>query len=149
MRVYTAAMSPPSDLLRKKLGMKPEARVHLVDAPAELRTALGAPKAATRLSGRFDHLQVFVTDAQALEAAFERLKPHLDAAGALWVSWPKAGGLGTALTLQKIIRIGYDHGLVESKTIGLDATWSAIKFTFPKPGKSYRNSYGRLPSADA
>jgi hypothetical protein len=62
----------------------------------------------------------------------------------LWISWPKGGRLGTDLTLKQIIRIGYSHGLVESKTISLDPTWSAIKFTFPKQGKQYSNSYGKL-----
>ena len=48
------------------------------------------------------------------------------------------------LNLKKVIAIGYSHDLVESKTISVDATWSAMKFTFPKAGKRYRNSYGQL-----
>jgi hypothetical protein len=35
--------------------------------------------------------------------------------------------------------------LVESKTISVNDTWSAIKFTHPKKGKVYKNSYGKLP----
>jgi hypothetical protein len=54
--------------------------------------------------------------------------------------------LGTDLTLAKVIALGYDYGLVESKTISIDATWSAIKFTHPKQAKEYKNSYGRLKS---
>ncbi|HIX00988.1 MAG TPA: hypothetical protein H9871_12695 [Candidatus Nesterenkonia stercoripullorum] len=42
-------------------------------------------------------------------------------------------------------RIGYRHGLVESKTLAVDATWSAIKFTHPRPGQHYNNSFGTLP----
>src|ERR687894_285859 len=41
----------------------------------------------------------------------------------------------------------YIHGFVESKTLSVDATWSAMKFTYPKKGKVYNNSYGRLPSS--
>ena len=52
----------------------------------------------------------------------------------------------TDLTLPEIIRIGYDHGLVESTTLRIDDTWSGMKFTHPKSGKVYRNSYGRLPA---
>ena len=62
----------------------------------------------------------------------------------VWVSWPKRRQLDTDRTLQRVIRIGYDHGLVESKTISVDTTWSALKFTFPVPGKRYANSFGRL-----
>ena len=42
--------------------------------------------------------------------------------------------------------MGYRHGLVESKTLSVDATWSAIKFTYPVAGKVYSNRYGQLPS---
>lgn len=63
----------------------------------------------------------------------------------LWVSWPKNMKLGTDLTLPKVIEIGYGYGLVESKCLSVDATWSALKFTHPKEGKAYNDSYGRLP----
>jgi hypothetical protein len=53
--------------------------------------------------------------------------------------------MGTDLTLREVIRIGYDHGLVESTTLKIDDNWSAIKFTHHKRGKEYRNSYGKLP----
>jgi len=62
----------------------------------------------------------------------------------LWVSWPKGKQGGTDLTLQKVIKSGYDFGLVESKTISIDKTWSALKFTFPKKTKEYHNSFGKL-----
>jgi hypothetical protein len=65
----------------------------------------------------------------------------------LWVSWPKNRKLGTDLTLPRVIKLGYDQGLVESKTISIDRTWSAIKFTHPKKGKVYKNSYGKLKSS--
>ena len=66
----------------------------------------------------------------------------------LWVSWPKNKKLGTDLTLTKVIELGYDHGLVESKTISVDQTWSAIKFTYPQKGKVYKNQYGKLKTQD-
>jgi hypothetical protein len=53
--------------------------------------------------------------------------------------------LGTDLAIQYVIKIGYAHGLVESKVVSIDPTWSAIKFTFPKEGRTYNNSYGKLP----
>ena len=57
---------------------------------------------------------------------------------------PKSGQKETDLTITKVIKIGYDYGLVESKTISIDSVWSAIKFTHPKEGKEYNNSYGKL-----
>ncbi|GMA54302.1 hypothetical protein GCM10025857_56590 [Alicyclobacillus contaminans] len=75
---------------------------------------------------------------------FSLLKGYLKPKGALWVSWPKAGKLGTDLTMKSVIKIGYDLNMVESKCILIDETWSALKFTFPKAGKVYINSYGSL-----
>jgi hypothetical protein len=63
----------------------------------------------------------------------------------LWISWPKNRQLGTDLTLPTVIQIGYGHGLVESKCLSVNSTWSALKFTHPREGKAYNNSYGRLP----
>ncbi len=62
------------------------------------------------------------------------------------MSWPKGRKLGTDLTLPHVIRIGYSHGLVESTTLSVDGTWSAMKFTHPKRGKDYKNSFGHLPN---
>jgi hypothetical protein len=44
-----------------------------------------------------------------------------------------------------VIEIGYSHGLVESTGLSVDLTWSGLKFTRPKAGKIYNNSYGNLP----
>lgn len=62
----------------------------------------------------------------------------------LWVSWPKGGRLGTDLDMKKVIGIGYDLGMVESICLRVDEVWAGLKFTCPKPGKVYRNSYGTL-----
>jgi hypothetical protein len=138
--------------LASKLGLGREGRAFLVDAPddvVEAVAAAGTLQVAKTMRGAFDHLHAFFVTSRALDAAFPRLKRHLAPGGALWISWPKAGGQGTDLNLKAIIAIGYRHGLVESKTVGVDATWSAIKFTWPRPGKVYRNSYGTLPDGAA
>jgi hypothetical protein len=130
----------------QKIGVKQGARSILVNAPDDAREAIGLPTSdvASRLVGSFDYIHVFVTGQGELDATFERLKRHLRRNGMLWVSWPKGRAAGTDLTLGNVIAIGYQHGLVESKTISVTATWSAIKFTFPKQGKQYNNSYGQL-----
>jgi hypothetical protein len=62
----------------------------------------------------------------------------------LWVSWPKGGKLGTDLNIKIVIKLGYDFGLVESTCLSINETWSGLKFTPPKKGKVYNNSYGQL-----
>ena len=136
--------------LSSKLGMKEERRSGLIGAPSEIVETLsaGAVRLSKSLTGSFDHIHAFFKSQEKLKSRFPRLKKHLRKGGALWISWPKAKKLETDLNLKVIIAIGYRHGLVESKTIGVDSNWSAIKFTFPKKGKVYNNSYGRLPEAN-
>ncbi len=130
------------------MGIKEGARAMFVNAPATALTAINLPdlEVAARLAGTFDYIHLFATSQQELDETFPRLKAHLKPTGMLWISWPKNRQLGTDLTLPEVIRIGYRHGLVESKTLSVDATWSAIKFTHPVEGKAYNNRYGQLPS---
>jgi hypothetical protein len=132
----------------KKLGIKAGMRAILVNVQAEARKAINLPHLdlATRLHGKFDYIHFFVRSRKEFNDKFPRLKAHLKPTGMLWVSWPKKGELGTDLTLPAVIDLGYKHGLVESKTISIDTTWSAIKFTHPKKGKVYDNRYGKLKS---
>jgi hypothetical protein len=134
----------------KKLGIKEGARAIMIDAPDGVLETIDPPRLdlAERLTGEFDYIHLFATSRDAFDKRFPALKRHLKAGGMLWVSWPKNGQLGTDLRLPVVIELGYNHGLVESKTISIDATWSAIRFTHPKPGKRYDNSYGTLPERD-
>ena len=134
--------------LSSKLGLKEEARAYLGGAPTAIAEELSASGArfSNALSGAFTFIQAFVVSARKLEGGFPRLARHLAPRGALWIAWPKGGQLDSDLSLKRVIEIGYRNGLVESKTIGVDSTWSAIKFTHPKKGKRYDNSYGKLPS---
>ena len=135
-------------LIAKKMGIKEGARTYLVNAPAEALKVIDPSQLdlAARLTGQFDYIHLFTKSQEEFNDLFPRLKSHLKTTGMLWVSWPKNRKLGTDLTLPKVIELGYNHGLVESKTISIDGIWSAIKFTHPKKGKVYRNSYGKLKS---
>ena len=130
----------------KKMGIKEGMRAFLVNVPKDaLETIdLADQEIAATLTGNFDYIHFFTKNQAEFEDRFPKLKAHLKPTGMLWVSWPKNRKLGTDLTLTKVIELGYNHGLVESKTISIDATWSAIKFTHPKKGKVYKNKYGRL-----
>lgn len=130
----------------EKMGIKEGARAFFVNAPAESVEAMNLPpvERAEKLTGDFDYIHFFAKSQEELNERFPKLKTHLKATGMLWVSWPKSGKLGTDLRLPKVIDIGYSHGLVESKALSIDATWSALKFTHPKAGKVYNNSFGKL-----
>ncbi|RYF72485.1 MAG: DUF3052 family protein [Cytophagaceae bacterium] len=129
-----------------KMGIKPGGRSLLINVPEDALAEMELPDldVKTTLDGTFDYIHLFVTKQEEMHELFAELKNHLKTTGMLWVSWPKAGQLGTDLKLTSLIEIGYNYGLVESKNLSINATWSALKFTHPKAGKSYNNSYGRL-----
>lgn len=132
----------------EKMGISAGARVLLVDAPAAAVSAIELPQVVTETvpaQHAFDHIIFFVKTQAAMDQRFADLKQHLAGGGKLWVAWPKAGKLGTDLNIKEVIRIGYNHGLVESVNLRIDDVWTALKFTHPKPGKMYNNSYGTLP----
>lgn len=131
-----------------KMGVKSGIRAYIDGATAEATNALALPPLilTEQLEGDFGYLHLFVITREQMQARFPVLRDHLSVGGMLWVSWPKAKQLGTDLSLPEVIRIGYDFGLVESKTISVDLIWSAIKFTHPRPGQCYNNSYGQLPT---
>lgn len=135
-----------SKKVSEKLGIKPDSRAILINAPASAVKAIELPrvKRATRLSGEFDYIHFFARTQVELDKKLPALKKHLKSTGMLWLSWPKNKQMETDLTLIHVIRLGYDHGLVESKAMSIDETWSASKFTHPKEGVTYNNSFGKL-----
>ena len=130
----------------EKMGIKKDSRAILVNAPTEAIAEIDLPSLniASRLTGYFDYIHLFARSESELRKKFPKLKSHLKPEGKLWVSWAKNGQLGTDLSLTKIIEIGYGFGLVESTSLSVDSTWSALKFTHPKKGKIYNNSHGKL-----
>ena len=132
----------------QKMGIKPGWRTHVIGAPEGVVDAMGLPplKIEEALTGEFDYLHLFVRTQAQMRQEFPALVPHLAPQGKLWLSWPKGRKLGSDLTLPKVIEIGYDFGLVESTCLRVDDTWTGLRFTHPKEGKVYANSYGTLPS---
>ena len=131
-----------------KMGVKVHAKAHFVNAPTEVIQTLDLPdvEIAEQGSGQFDYIHLFVKQQSEQVDIFPALKAKLKSDGMLWVSWPKGGQLGTDLSLPKVIKIGYEFGLVESTCLSIDSVWSAIKFTHPKKGKIYNNSHAQLKS---
>ena len=136
-----------SKTVAQKMGIKAGWRTHVVGEPAGVLDTLGLPplEIETELVGEFDYLHLFVVTQDEMRELFPTLVPHLAVTGKLWLSWPKARKLGSDLTLPKVIEIGYDFGLVESTCLRIDDTWTGLRFTHPKAGKVYANSYGTLP----
>lgn len=132
----------------QKMGIKEHSKAYFVNAPKEAVKSLELPsiELTDELKGEFDYIHLFVKQQNEQEDMFPKLKKHLKLDGMLWVSWPKAGQLETDLSLPKVIKIGYEFGLVESTSLSVNEIWSALKFTHPKKGKTYNNSHAKLKS---
>ena len=130
----------------QKMGIKENGRAIFIEAPADALESMQLPdmEIEDNTTGEFDYIHLFVKTQLEFKDKFPKLKPHLKPGGMLWVSWPKGGKLGTDLSLTKIINMGYSFGLVESTCLSINTVWSGLKFTHPKEGKIYRNSYGEL-----
>jgi len=129
-----------------KMRIRAGSRAHIVDGPAAVVAAMALPdlESTDDLVGEFDYLHLFVTTQDAMRHGFPPLAGRLRRGGALWVSWPKGRRHGSDLDLRSVIRIGYDLGMVESTCLRVDEAWAALRFTHPRPGRSYHNSYGTL-----
>ncbi|MGJ9421242.1 hypothetical protein [Aeromicrobium sp. CF3.5] len=142
-------MTTPSRSVAQKMGIKARWRAHTINAPHGVLDTLGLPDLEMDpvLTGTFDYLHLFVTTQAEMRVELATTKAHLAPAGKLWLSWPKGRRLGSDLTLHTVIEIGYDAGLVESTCLRIDDTWSGLRFTHPRPGTVYANSYGTLPQS--
>src|SRR5262245_30168164 len=106
--------------LDRKLGIKPDHAVALVNAPDGFLAYLGPLPEGARATddpkAKLDVAVLFVKAAAELKRAFARLAKRLNPAGGLWVAWPKkASGVATDLTEDVVRRVGLDAGLVDNK----------------------------------
>lgn len=130
----------------QKMGIKENSSAFFVNSDKEIMNGIQLPNpdVSIKLEGEFDYIHLFVKTQKEFIDHFPKLKPHLKSTGMLWVSWPKGGKLGTDLNIKTVIKLGYDYGLVESTCLSINDIWSGLKFTHPKKGKVYNNSYGKL-----
>lgn len=132
----------------EKMGLKEKACAYFANAPKEAIEDMRLPEVEISkiLEGEFDYIHLFAKTQAEQTELFPKLKAHLKLDGMLWVSWPKGGQLNSNLTLPKVVKIGYEFGLVESTCLSINNVWSALKFTHPKKGKAYNNSHAKLKS---
>jgi hypothetical protein len=121
--------------LPRKLGIKPETRLALCNAPADFDQTLGElPPGVVvrrRLQGSFDVIVAFCGRRAQLERGLRRWREALDQAGGLWIAWPKrASGIDTDLGEGAVREQGLAAGLVDNKVCAIDARWSGLRFVY-------------------
>jgi hypothetical protein len=119
--------------LPRKLGIKEQFRVLLLDVPAdvkaELKSALAGCTTVKAGEGTLDFGMIFVKRAADLKHKFSQVSQQLAPAGMLWVSWPKkSSGVATDLNENDVRKIGLETGLVDVKVCAVTDVWSGLKF---------------------
>ncbi|UCE20481.1 MAG: DUF3052 domain-containing protein [Gemmatimonadota bacterium] len=120
--------------LPRKLGIKANSVVALVDAPKDFKKTLGPLPEGTTLQkkGRGqNNLTVWFTTSRAdLEARIQGIVKGVKERGGLWIAWPKkTSGVASDLTQNHVRKVGLASGLVDYKVCAIDATWSGLLFT--------------------
>ena len=121
--------------LVRKLGVKPEARLGLINAPAGFLDSLGelppGVSVRTRVRGPLDVIVAFCGAEAELVRRLPALKGALEQAGGLWVAWPKrSSGVVTDLTENLVRELGLATGLVDNKVCAIDEIWSGLRFVY-------------------
>ena len=119
--------------LAKKLGIKPGARLLVVNEPDGLRDWLAPLPEGIVWCGEehrdLDVVHFFTTDSSELIAGFPALAGALKPNGGLWISWPKRSAqVPTDLDGNRIRKIGLAAGLVDNKVCAVSDVWSGLRF---------------------
>jgi hypothetical protein len=122
--------------LMKKLGIKPELKVLLINKPGDyyklLETDISDQLIKKNETPDFVHL--FVKNVREFEAEMKKLKslckqnPNIT----IWVSWyKKAAKIETDITEDVIRNYALKNGLVDVKVCAVSDIWSGLKLMVP------------------
>jgi hypothetical protein len=128
--------------LLKKLGVKANSSLALVDAPGGFSESLGSlPDGATirEKYGRGSDLTMwFVRSSNDLNREIKKIAAELDH-GLIWIVWPKkTSAIASDLSQVSVRSAGLANALVDFKVCAIDATWSGLLFTRRKPARAQK-----------
>ncbi len=112
--------------LPNKLGIKPESRVLLLNAPDGFE--LDGVDAIRRAQGPADVILSFHTERRDLERRMPVLRDHMRQNARLWIAWPKRSSKKpTDLTEDVVRELALANRLVDNKVAAIDAIWSGLQ----------------------
>ena len=123
--------------LPRKLGIKDDHLVALLDEPAMLREILvplpDGVELRTDLRRRPDVAVAFFVTRSAFERRIEALGRAIFPASSVWIAWPKkSSGVTTDITEDTVREVALPLGLVDVKVCAIDETWSGLKLMWRK-----------------
>jgi len=123
--------------LVKKLGLAAGQRAFVEAAPPNYLSSLEPLpddlEFASRLSGQFNFIHLFVKAESRLRERLPVMLAKLAPDGMIWVSWPKkAAQVESDITEDTIRKVALPLGLVDVKVCAVDETWSGLKLVIRK-----------------
>lgn len=112
-----------------KLGIKPEMKVLLVNAPADYFRLLETDISKQVVkSGNADFVHLFATSKKELDQQFNQLIKKLSSKAIIWISWyKKSAKIPTDITEDTIREIVLPTGWVDVKVCAVSDVWSGLK----------------------
>ena len=120
--------------LFKKLGIKPDSWVAILNAPDGFLDDFELPPGVERLARPAKGLDVavlFATRLKDLRSSFAPLAEAVFPAGGLWIAYPKkSSAVPTNLNFDNVQQVGLDGGLVDNKSCAIDDDYSGLRFVY-------------------
>jgi hypothetical protein len=116
--------------LIKKLGIKEEAKVLLINAPKEYMDFLNCDISNQLIKeiSKADLIHLFVKSKKELEEEFSKLIKNSNEKLVIWVSWyKKSAGITTDVTEDVIREVVLPTGWVDIKVCAVNDIWSGLK----------------------
>jgi hypothetical protein len=122
--------------LIKKLGIKPEMKVLLINKPDEYYKLLNIDISDQLIKKNEtpDFIHLFVKNVKEFEAEMKKLKPicKQNTSIIIWVSWfKKAAKIETDITEDIIRNYALQNNLVDVKVCAVSESWSGLKLVVP------------------
>lgn len=122
--------------LMKKLGIKPEMKVLMINRPADYYKLLEADISdqSARKNEVPDLVHLFVKNTKEFEAEMKKLQPTCKQNPniIIWVSWyKKAAKIETDITEDVIRNYALKNDLVDVKVCAVSDLWSGLKLVVP------------------
>lgn len=126
--------------LVKKLGIKANCKVYVLNAPKNYLALLGElpenVEFLDSLNEKADVIHIFATHTAELENTLFKFKDKIVANGAIWVSWyKKAAKIPTDITEDIIRDTALPLGLVDIKVCAVDEKWSGLKLVIRRENR--------------
>jgi len=140
-------MSPKS--LAQKLLIKPGHKIALLNAPADYEAALGPLPEGVTLShaarGRYDGVHLFVYHKADVDRRAPKALAAVKPGGVLWIAYPKkSGAIKTDISRDHGLDAVYAEAWLPVTQIGIDATWSVLRFRPRAEIKTLTRKFGPI-----